>query len=256
MKTIRTLIVDDEPPARTKLRNLLAGEPDLVLCGEAGNGDEAIRLIGELRPDLVFLDVQMPRVDGLAVLRAVREVWLPSTIFTTAHSEHAVEAFNQHAVDYLLKPYTRERFSAAVQRARTAVAQRTSESGENQVEAILNDPQVSTGPVERFLVKTNERYLVVRTTDVIWVEAAANYVVLHTASGNHVLRRSMSALEGDLEPKRFFRSGRSAIVNLDCVREVQWLSPGEHVVLLQDGTKVPLTRSLREFQDRLQAPRD
>lgn len=256
MKKIRTLIVDDEPPARDRLRTLLGPEKDVELVGEAGNGDDAIRLIGELRPDLLFLDIQMPRPDGIAVLRAVRDEWLPCTIFTTAHAEHAVEAFALHALDYLLKPYSRDRFHAALNRARAAIAQRSpAPAGDERLDAALRDPAVSSGPVERFLVKTNERYLVVRANDVTWVEAAANYVVLHTPSGNHILRRSLTALEGDLDARRFFRTSRSTIVNLDSVREVQLLSAGEHVILLHDGTRVPLTRGLREFQERLQAPR-
>lgn len=255
MKKIRTLIVDDEPPARAKLRDLLALQKDIEVCGEAGNGDDAIRLIGELRPDLLFLDIQMPRPDGIAVLRAVRDEWLPCTIFTTAHAEHAVEAFALHALDYLLKPYARERFADALTRARAAIAQRGDSGKDERVAAALAETAIGSGPVERFLVKANERYLVVRTTDINWIEAAANYVVLHTPGGNHVLRRALSALERDLDPRRFYRTSRSTIVNFDSVREVQLLSAGEHVILLQDGTCVPMTRGLREFQERLETPR-
>lgn len=255
MKKIRTLIVDDEPPARAKLRDLLAPQNDIELCGEAGNGDDAIRLIGELRPDLLFLDIQMPRPDGVAVLRALRDEWLPCTIFTTAHAEHAIEAFALHALDYLLKPYARERFADALMRARIAIAQRGNTDKDERVVAALAEPAINNGPVERFLVKANERYVVVRATDITWIEAAANYVILHTPSGNHVLRRALTALEGELDPRRFYRTSRSTIVNFDSVREVQLLSAGEHVILLQDGTCVPMTRGLRDFQKRLEAPR-
>ena len=254
MKKLRTLIVDDEPPARAKLRTLLAAEDDIELVGEAGNGDDAIRMIGELRPDLLFLDVQMPAPDGLAVLRTVRDEWLPCTIFTTAHAAHAVEAFTLHALDYLLKPYGRERFAAALDRARASLSQ-SDHVGEERVDALLQSAAVAAAPVERFLVKAGERYVVVRATDITWVEAAANYLVLHTPTGNHVLRRTLAALERELDPKRFFRTSRSAIVNLDSVREVQLAGGGEHVIFLHDGKKVPLTRGLRELQERLQAPR-
>lgn len=253
MNPIRTLIVDDEPPARTKLRNLLATEHDIELIGEAGNGEDAIRLIGETRPDLLFLDIQMPRPDGIAVLRAVRDEWLPCTIFTTAHAEHAVEAFALHALDYLLKPYSRERLVDALNRARTAIASRAGEK-DGRLAAALNEPSIASSPVERFLVKTNERYFVVRAQDITWIEAAANYVVLHTPAGNHVLRRSLTQIEGELDGRRFFRTSRSTLVNLDRVREVQLLGGGEHVIFLQDGTRVPLTRGLREFQERLESP--
>lgn len=254
MTKIRTLIVDDEPPARAKIKNFLGEEVGIEIVGEAGNGDDAIRLIGELRPDLLFLDIQMPATDGVSVLRAVKDEWLPCTIFTTAYSEHAVEAFALHALDYLLKPYSRERFSDALARARKALATaNTSEDGDKRIAAALGEPALAAKPIERFLVKTNERYIVVRSADVAWVEAASNYVVLHSLSGNHVLRKSLATLEVELDPARFYRSSRSSIVNLDFVREVQPMTAGEHVIILRDGTSVPLTRGFREFQDRLQS---
>lgn len=248
---IRTLIVDDEPPARAKLRNLLAPEADIDLCGEAGNGDDAIRLIGELRPDLLFLDVQMPAPDGLAVLRAVRDEWLPCTVFTTAHAEHAVEAFALHALDYLLKPYSRARFAAALNRARGELARRRGAADE-RVGALLRDPAVGPALTERFLVKTNERYCVVRSSDIDWVEAAANYVVLHTAQGNHILRRTLASLEAELDPARFFRVSRSALVQLDRVSAIEAVRAGEHVLSLAGGARVAMTRGLRDLQQRLQ----
>lgn len=254
MSKIRTLIVDDEPPARAKVRNLLSTEADIEIIGEAGNGDDAIRLIGELRPDLLFLDIQMPATDGVSVLRAVKDEWLPCTIFTTAYAEHAVEAFTLHALDYLLKPYSRERFSDALARARKSLATASaSAEGDSRVAAALSEPALAAKPTERFLVKTNDRYIVVRAAEIAWIEAASNYVVLHAASGNHVLRKSMAALEIELDPKQFFRSSRSSIVNLDFVREVQPMTAGEHIILLRDGASVPLTRGFREFQERLQS---
>jgi two-component system LytT family response regulator len=251
---LRVLIVDDEPPARAKLRRWIAAEADLEIVGEAGNGDDAIRLVGEFRPDLLFLDVQMPGTDGLAVLRALRDAWLPCTVFTTAHAEHAVEAFALHALDYLLKPFSHERFLVALGRARERIAQ-TAGRGDERVAALLRSPALPSGPVERFLVKTGERYIVVRAADILWVEAAANYVVLHAAGGNHVLRRTLAALETELDPRRFFRVSRSAIVHLDQVREVLVAGGGDHILLLQGGPRVPLTRGLRELQDRLGIPR-
>jgi two-component system, LytTR family, response regulator len=256
MKSIRILIVDDEEPARARVRSLLAAEKDIEIAGEAANGDEAITAICTLRPDLLFLDVQMPAPDGIAVLRAVREEWLPCTIFTTAHAEHAVAAFELHALDYLLKPYSRARFSDALTRARAHLAARASTAdGDTRVSALLDASAEARGPVERFLVKTSERYIVVRAAEIVWVESADNYVILHTPSGNHVLRRSLSALEGELDARKFFRTSRSTIVKLDAVAEIQPLKAGEHVIILRDKTRVPLTRGLREFQDRLQSGR-
>lgn len=248
--SLRTLIVDDEAPARSRLRRMLAPELDIEIVGEAANGDDAIRQIVELRPALLFLDVQMPAPDGLSVLRAVRDEWLPCTIFTTAHSEHALAAFELHALDYLLKPYSVERLADALARARKQVGAAAMQ-GDARVASLVADQTVGVAPVERFLVKNNERYVVVRAADIEWVEAAANYVVLHTAAGNHVLRRNLSALEAELDPRQFFRLGRSSLVNLALIREVETVSAGEHTVILTNGVRLTLTRGLRELQERL-----
>jgi two-component system, LytTR family, response regulator len=249
--SLRILIVDDEPPARVRLRRLIAAEADARIVGEAGDGTEAIRLIGELRPDLVLLDIEMPAPNGLEVLRAVRDEWLPLAIFLTAHREHALEAFAVHAFDYLLKPCPPERFSAALARALARLAERALGPADNGAARTAASAALPIGPLERFLVKNGERYLVVRADEIDWVEAAANYAILHTKTGNHVLRRTLAVLETELDARRFFRSGRSTIINLDRVREIQLVAADEHVVILSTGAKVPLTRSLRELQQRL-----
>jgi two-component system LytT family response regulator len=246
---LRFLIVDDEPLARSRVRGLAAQEPGLELVGEAGDGETALRLVAELRPDLLFLDIEMPPPNGLDVLRAARSVWLPCVIFTTAHARHAVEAFEAEALDYLLKPYSAERFAAAVARAR----ERRAALGE----AVANgDPLAAAlekrpAPLSRLLVKDGERYLVVRSEDIRWVESAANYVVIHTTEGNKVLRRTLGALERELDASKFFRSSRSTLVRLDEVKEIRQAEAGDHVIILRDGTRVPLTRGLRELQCRL-----
>lgn len=254
-RRIRTLIVDDEAPARGRLRRLLAEADDIEIVGEAKDGEEAIRLVGELRPDLMFLDVQMPAPDGLGVLRAVREEWLPCVVFTTAYAEHAVAAFELQALDYLLKPFDADRFSAALDRARARLRETTPDTAgrDARVAALIDDPELSRQPVERFLVKHNERYLVVRAADIQWAEAAANYIILHLPGSKPILRKALSALETELDPRRFFRVNRSAIVNLSLIREIETAAAGEHVVTLHDGQKLPLTRGLRELQDRLRA---
>ena len=251
--SITALIVDDEAAARTKLRRLLADEPDITCVGEAASGDEAIRLVGELRPALLFLDIEMPPPNGLAVLRAVRGEWQPVTIFTTAHAQHAVTAFELEAADYLLKPFGRSRLSAALAKARKFLQQ--SDGGAAQVSALLETKSPQLGSLERFLVKLHEKYVVVRAADIIWAESAANYVVLHTARGNFVLRRTLAQLEAELDASRFYRASRSAIVNLDCTAQIEPLGAGEHVIFLTDGAKVTLTRSFRELQEKLQQPR-
>jgi two-component system LytT family response regulator len=232
------------------LRRLLAAEADVKLVGEAANGEDAVRLIAELRPALLFLDVQMPPPDGLAVLRAVRDEWLPCTIFTTAHAEHAVAAFELHALDYLLKPFSVERLADALQRARVRLAQDPAAS-DPRVAALVATP--ASEPLERLLVKSGERYVVVRAADIEWVEAASNYVVLHTPQGRHILRRSLSALEAELDPKAFFRTSRSALARLSSIREIHSAPAGEHVIVLHGGARLPLTRNLRELQERLQS---
>jgi len=248
---ITTLLVDDEAPARARLRRLLTPETDVEIVGEAANGDDAIRLISELRPALLFLDVQMPAPDGLAVLRTVRHEWLPCTIFTTAFAEHAVAAFELHALDYLLKPYSRERFAGALARARQHLPASDLARGDPRIAALLTGQGLPSAPLERFLVKTNERYVVVRAADIEWIEAAANYVILHTSHGNYILRRALAAIEAELDPQRFFRLNRSALADLAAIREVQTVTAGEHLVLLKSGAKLPLTRGLRELQERL-----
>lgn len=250
---MKALIVDDEKPARDRLRMLLGKEPDMEILGEASNGNEAITAIGELHPELLFLDVQMPGRTGIEVLRALSPELVPITIFTTAYDTYAVEAFSVRALDYLLKPFTPERLHDAVGRAREALRQRDP-AGDPRIADLLKATPVRAG-LERILVKLNERYVVVRTEEIEWVEAAANYVVLHTRAGNHVLRKALSTLETELAGQPFFRVSRSAMINLSLVSEIQFVSSGEHVVVLRTGARVSLTRSLRELQDRLQSVR-
>lgn len=249
MKAIRALMVEDEPPARDRLRRLLSRHADVTIVAEAGDGETAICAIAEHRPDLLFLDVEMPAVNGLEVLRAVRDVWLPCTIFTTAYAEHAVAAFELHALDYLLKPFSADRLNAALDRARARFG--AGASGPDERVASLIAGPGAPPPAERVLVKNADRYTVVRTQDILWAEAAGNYIVLHTAAGNEVLRRTMNALETELDARRFFRANRSAIVQLDQIAEILHQSDGDHELRLRDGAKVPLTRGLRELQERL-----
>lgn len=251
---MKTLIVDDEKPARDRLRMMLGKEPDIEIVGEATNGNDAIAATGELRPDLLFLDVQMPGRTGIEVLRALSPEAVPITVFTTAYDTYAVDAFSVRALDYLLKPFTPDRLHEAIERAREVLRQRDPAGGDPRIADLLKSfpPR---GGLERILVKLNERYVVVRTEEIEWVEAAANYVVLHTRAGNHVLRKALSTLETELSNQQFFRVSRSAIVNLAFVSEIQFVSSGEHVVVLRTGARVSLTRSLRELQERLQATR-
>lgn len=250
--SIRTLIVDDEPLARERIRLLLAAEPDLEVLGECASGPEAIEAIQARRPDLVFLDIQMPEVSGFDVLRALAPDAWPLVIFVTAHDRHAIEAFEIRALDYLLKPFKRDRFRLALARAREHLESRAVAGLNARLRELLESPPPDPAYLSRLAVKTGERTLFVKIEDIDFLESAANYVVLHTARENHVVRETLTHLESRLSPKRFLRISRSTLVNLDRVRELQPLSPGEHVLVLADGRKLTVTRGLREVQERLQ----
>ncbi len=245
--TIRTLIVDDEPLARDRLTTFLRAEPQVELVGECANGLEALDQIRALQPDLVFLDVQMPELDGFGVLRELDPAERPAVVFVTAFDQFAVKAFEVHAIDYLLKPFDRERLQAALQRAATALGQRQPEALHEKLSALLNELRPAQTP-ERLLVKSEGRMLFVRVAEIDWVEAADNYVSLHVGKDTHLLRETMTSLEARL-PKQFLRISRSTMVNTERIRELQPLFHGDYAIILRDGTKLTLTRG---YRDKLQ----
>jgi|APLak6261672214_1056088.scaffolds.fasta_scaffold00143_3 two-component system, LytTR family, response regulator len=239
---IRTLIVDDEPLARDRLRSFLQTEPIVELVGECATGPDAISAIRSLAPDLVFLDMQMPGCDGLTVIAQLPEDRRPAIVFATAHEKFAVDAFDLAAVDYLLKPFDRERCQQALRRV--------------QLHLQLNGGRAA-GPVaaapakaDRITVKTDGRLVFLRPEEIVRVEAADNYVMLHLQDGRLMVRETMAAIETRLGPEQFVRINRSAIVQLDQIREVQPANHGDHTVVLRDGTRLPLSRSLRGRLDR------
>jgi two-component system LytT family response regulator len=248
---IRTVLVDDEPLARNRLRKFLAQEPDVEIVAECGNGPDAIGCVRREHPDLVFLDVHMPQLNGLEVVRALSTEGLPAIIFVTAHDQHAVEAFEVHATDYLLKPFTRSRLQEALRRVRQRL-QSPARSRNTQTQTPAMAPEPSAPVLNRFAVKDGNQTLFVKTNDVDYIEAAANYVVLCTSRGNHILRETMRNLETSLSPALFLRISRSIIVNLDRVLAIRSNTPGEWVVVLQGGREIVMTRGLKEVQDRLQ----
>jgi two-component system LytT family response regulator len=245
---IRTVIVDDEPPAREKLKGFLGRHAALDLVGEAGDGLEAVRLIEALRPDLVLLDVQMPELDGFEVLAALDEEALPDIVFVTAFDHYAVQAFELGALDYLLKPVAPDRFDVAIERARTRLlAGRPAELAARlarALEAVAPDRPA----VERFLIREGERSRFVPVGEIEWIEAAGNYLKLHTRTEGvvHLLRGTMKQLEGRLDPARFARIHRAAIVNLDRVRYLEPWSHGDQVVVLESGTRLTMSRRFRD----------
>ena len=251
MKT-RVLIVDDEALARDRVRKLLASESDVEVAGECGNGPDAITFIQRERPDLVFLDVQMPEVSGFDVLRALSPENLPAVIFVTAHDQHAIEAFEVHALDYLLKPFKRARFQEAVRRAVEHVQARDAAGMNRQLAEWLKSTKTAPAYLNRIAVKSDDRTIFVKVEEIDYVESASNYVVLCTRTGNHVLRDTLTNLETRLPPKLFLRISRSVIVNLDAVKELQPGLQGEHIIILHGGKQLTMTRGLREVQERLQ----
>ncbi|HXE56633.1 MAG TPA: LytTR family DNA-binding domain-containing protein [Gemmatimonadales bacterium] len=247
---LRVLLVDDEPLVRQGLRSFLEDEPDVEVVGEARDGREALQLIVQRRPSLVFLDVQMPELDGVAVAEALAAE-SPAIVFVTAYDRYAVRAFDLQAVDYLLKPFDRPRFQAALERARRRLAASEREVLARRVEALLLELG-GRGYLERIPVRSGRRIVVVPVDEVEWFEAADNYVRLHAGGRGHLLRETIKRLETRLDPRRFARIHRSAIVNLDRVRELQPLANGEYAVFLGSGTRLILSRTYRDaFQARI-----
>lgn len=248
---IRTLIVDDEPLGRERIRSLLTPEADVEIVGESEDGQSALDSIQRLHPDLVFLDIQMPGLDGFGVLRGLTPP-IPLVIFVTAYDQHAIKAFEAHALDYLLKPAKPGRLKDALQRARSQLQLTRSPGTElpRQLLDLLATRDPGRPILTRLPVRTNDRTTFVRVEAVDWIEAAGNYVILHVGKENHILRDSLAALEDQL-PRTFLRISRSTIVNLDRVRELQSMTAGEHIVILLDGRQLPMTRGVREVEDRL-----
>ena len=252
MKKIRVLIADDEPLARERLTSLLATEPDVDLVAQATDGEEAATAIHDHAPDLVFLDVQMPQMDGFEVIETVGTDKMPLVIFVTAYDQHALKAFQVRALDYLLKPFDRERFRDALQRARKQLERDETGDLGRRLLALVKDLRRDQPRAERLVVKSGGRLFFLRTDEIDWVEAAGNYVRLHVGPSSHLLRETMNAIEGRLDPEKFFRIHRSRIVNMERIQELQpWLN-GEYAVLLRTGTRLTLSRGYREkLQDRL-----
>ena len=251
---VRTLIVDDEPAARRGVRLLLERDPGVEIVGEAAGGAEAAEIIKREKPDLVFLDVQMPGCDGFEALKRVGAAASPAVIFVTAYDEHALRAFEVNAVDYLLKPYDDARFSAALQRAKQAVHRREAETVNSRLTQLLDylqhDPARAAakddGPGDRILLKSSGEIFFLKAEEIDWIEAEGDYMKFHLAGRAHLMRETMARLEARLDPKRFIRIHRSTIVNIDRLRKLSPSFAGEYAVILHDGTKLKLSRGYHE----------
>lgn len=253
-KQIRALIVDDEPLARRTIRGLLSADPEINVVGECGGGREAVESIRRQPPDLLFLDIQMPEMDGFDVLSRIELESIPAIIFVTAYDAYALKAFEVHALDYLLKPFTDERFKEALARAKSHLELREVKDLAQSLRAFLREraaaaqaaPAGRKDFLTRFAVKLGGRVIFVNSADVDWIEADNYYIKLHVGSRAHLLRLSMKELEEKLDPKSFWRIHRSAIINLDRVKELRQHPNGEYVVALKDGTELKLSRARRD----------
>ena len=245
MRDVRALVVDDEPPARRGLARLLAAQPGVIVVGESKNGAEAVRAIRASCPDLVFLDVEMPGLDGFGVLRALEPGPLPLVVFVTAFDDYAVRAFEIHAVDYLVKPFSDRRFADTLARVRGRLDNATvAADAARRVVAALAEACVEPGP-DALVATTGRRSVVIRIADIDWIEAQDYCALVHTRGASYLLRKSIRALEQRLAPRGFVRIHRSAIVNLARVRELRRPAQCEWSVVLDDGTELPVSRRLR-----------
>src|SRR6266581_8430776 len=242
---VRTLIVDDEPLARGRLHQLLADQPEIELVGQCADGLEAVQTIQQQSPDLIFLDIQMPELDGFGVLEALSAEPMPVIVFVTAHDKFALRAFEVHAVDYLLKPFDRERFESALRRALEQVKHREDPARSQAQAAVLTEVQSATKPLERLAIKSGGRITILKTADIAWIQSAHNYVEIHEEKRTHLLRETIGAIETRLPPDKFVRISRSVIVNIERVKELEPLFYGEYTVTLQNGKRLTLSRRYR-----------
>lgn len=257
--TIKVLIVDDEPLAREGVSLHLKDEKEFTIIGECENGSDAIRTILSLKPDLVFLDIKMPKVNGFDVVNAVGSEHMPPVIFLTAYDEYAIEAFNTHAIDYLLKPIDKLRFKESLKHAREQILKNAISQRSAQLTQLLSQTQGLTTPTapanqtsttmqnERLVIRSNGHVYLLKAEDIYWVEAEGDYVTVHTPKKSHLVRETMKKMEARLSEQGFQRVHRSSIVNLSYVNELISLDSGDYQIILRDNTCVKLSRNYRDI---------
>ena len=261
VEKIKTLIVDDEPLARRNLRLLLERDPQIEILGECRNGKEAVKAIESSRPDLIFLDIQMPEMDGFDVIENVGAEHVQAIVFVTAFDQYALKAFEVHALDYLLKPYDDLRFTQTLQRAKSQIETREISKVSKRLLALLEERESQKGLstrekpyLTRLMIKLASRVVLLKVDDIDWIEADGNYAKLHVGKKSHLLREKMQDLETQLDPNSFVRIHRSIIVNLDRIKELHPHFKGDYIVVLEDGRQLKLSRSRREnLEARLKA---
>jgi two-component system, LytTR family, response regulator len=257
-RKIRTLIVDDEPLARQNLRLLLRNDPQIEIISECGSGHEAVQVIEAESPDLLFLDIQMPEMNGFDVLKRIDTERIPAIIFVTAFDQYALKAFEVHALDYLMKPFADARFEQALKQAKAQIEQREINKLSRKLFALLEDHDAAAAaraappPLERaryltrLMIKSASRVFFLKADEIDWIGADDYYVKLHVGRKSHLLRETMNELETKLDPQKFLRIHRSTIVNIDRIKEMYPHFNGDYVILLHDGTELKLSRSRRE----------
>ena len=252
MRKIRTVIVDDEPLAREGVRMMLEEDSEISVVAECANGREALAAISEQQPDLIFLDVQMPEMGGFEVLKAVGAQQSPQVIFVTAYDKYALQAFEAHALDYLLKPFTVKRFNEALKRAKTQIQNEQNGALNRKLATLLEDFKPQAKYLERIVVKNSGRVSFLSVGEISWIEAAESYVRFHVEGGkSHLIRGAISKLETQLDPARFLRIHRSIIISVKHVKEMQPLFHGDYEIVLKDGAKLTSSRSYRDKLQRL-----
>jgi two-component system LytT family response regulator len=247
---IRTLVIDDEPVARSRMVALLKQEPDVQVVGECASGFAALEAIQQADADLILLDIQMPELSGFEVAKRIGPDRKPVVVFVTAHDEYAVGAFDLRATDYLLKPFSAQRFKMAIDHARHAILERRATTLNEQLLSLLPDRQTPPSGRDRILVRSAGRIRFISATDVDWCEAAGNYIRLHVGTEEHLIRDTMGHFQHELDPRRFVRIHRSTIVNVDRIQELRSSFNGEYLVLLRNGTRLTLSRGYRDALHR------
>jgi len=248
---MRVVIVDDEPIAREGVRTQLLREPEVEIVAECGDGLEAVEAIRELLPDLVFLDVQMPGMEGFEVVQTIGVEAMPAVVFVTAYDKYALQAFEVNAVDYLLKPFDSERFQKAFQRARLEIQRKTAETINQKLVALLESMRPQHRYLERLVVKSGGRIFFLPVSEIDWIESADNYVNLHSGRESHLIRETLTSLETKLNPEEFLRIRHSAIVNVRKIKELHPLFKGEYEIVLHNGVKLTSSRRYKHKLEHL-----
>lgn len=243
---IKVLIVDDEPLARKYIREMLVTESDIDIVGEAGNGRAALRSIAKVKPDLMYLDIQMPEMDGFALLEHLDSSEMPVIVFTTAYEEYAIQAFEVHAIDYLLKPFDRPRFERSLEHARRLLAENSSrENGSDQITELIKVIREKPKYIERLLVKRNGRIVFLNMNQIDWIRADDKYIHLTGSGKRHMIRQTLASIKAQLDPAKFIQINRSVIVNVDSIKELHSMFNGDYDVEMRDDNKFPLSRNHR-----------